>query len=123
MGTTENTSTRTGEQQSIQAIIAISPGHRCWHCERPLPADFCGVTASTPIGEFVFVLCGDRCRADELVEIASCGLAPRALGTAAVREILSRPEDLTSVVEAQRFSGGVLARIGDASLLCGNTPV
>lgn len=107
----------------VKVIVAVSPGHRCWHCERTLPADFCGVTAQTPIGKVVFFLCDGRCQAKELREIVSCGLAASALDAVAVRAILSRPEDVSNVVEALRASGGLLACIGDASLLYGNTPV
>jgi hypothetical protein len=101
---------------SLQHIIAITPNNSCWHCERPLLFGFCGITARTPNGVFVFILCSATCQIQELIEAAACGYSAHTLGHSSVKAILNHYEDISAVIEGEWFLGGLLVKFCTKSI-------
>jgi hypothetical protein len=94
----------------VQCVVAVSPGNACWHCERHLQFGFCGVSAETPHGVFVFILCSEICQIQELIEAAACGYSAHTLSQSSVQSVLDRHEDIDAVIEGEWFLGGLLVK-------------
>lgn len=88
-------------------LIATSPNHTCWICEKPLPSAPIGLHATKGPKTYLFLLCGPACGEAALRDITSSNIEGRLLDADAVQEILQREGRFATHLGARMLSENV----------------